>query len=185
MVQAGELQGRPPQCGRVGRERFQPYPSAIFRSIYVVLKTFPSILWEALQLFPACPTLLDSGLLAEMSTDSWSVFLGHKWWWQWDALQGDVWPLWAPAGWSWFLSSSGTGIGCIFPFLINWPDQCCTQTPALARGIPCLGPLQVSLGFRWFSWGGKKWTDISRAWRLHRQTEGCRSKDTNSHHPEN
>lgn len=164
---AGELQGRPAQSGRLGQEHFQPYPSAIFRSIYMVLKTFSSTLWETLQVFPACPALLDSDLLTEMPTDPWSVFLGQKGWWQCEIFQDDMWPLWAPAGWLWF-SSKPTWVRnwMYFSFLRKWPDQCSTQTPPFARAIPCLGPLRKSSWVSGDLLGKKK--DISRAWSMHR-----------------
>lgn len=108
--------------------------------------------------FPACPTLLDGDLLTEMSTDSQSVFLGQKWWCQSEALQGDVWPLWAPAGWSWLLSKPAwVRNGMYFSFLekVAWSVLYSDTSPC--KVYPSYrSSQQVLLGFRWSSWGKKK-----------------------------
>ncbi|NWH15658.1 FLT3 kinase, partial [Grus americana] len=65
-----DLQGRPAQPGQVGQGHFQPYPSPVFRSIYVALKTSHPSSERLCRLFTVCPTLLDRGLLAAMSTNS-------------------------------------------------------------------------------------------------------------------
>lgn len=102
------------------------------------------------RLFTVCPTLLDMALLAEMATNSYSVFLSQKWWCQCKTLQGwcvttlsSPWAICSgPAGLSWLCSKPAwPGMGGVFPFLRKWPDQCYTQTHPLARSFPPIGPL--------------------------------------------
>ncbi|NXV48709.1 FLT3 kinase, partial [Uria aalge] len=55
----------------VEQGHFQPYPSPAFRSIYVALKTSHPYSERFYMLFAVCPILLDRGLLAETSTNSY------------------------------------------------------------------------------------------------------------------
>ncbi|NWU51550.1 FLT3 kinase, partial [Dromas ardeola] len=62
--------------GRAGH--FQPYPIPMFRRIYMALKTSHPPSERLYRLFAVCPTLLDRGLLAETSTNSYLVFRSQK-----------------------------------------------------------------------------------------------------------